>query len=257
MRMSMSSKKFGVPLGVDQGVGSEEWEVIEKIHKLVMYAPFIDELDFLSDALRPDIDFGHLSYFEIVASDLIGDARKEWVYVEKYPIVTVVGGNLSRDREYEYLKKLEKAKILRGISDQFGNQTYWFIVNKSRFKELYEGHGDYRDAKTTATGISSNRLRFSEGDGVTVYRSAQTDFMPLTKTRALLTVLGGSKNVPFDLRMLIERCNVTKFLRPNKFFKGQKDVDDALSAIRKKLKVKKSEYFPVQREGNTWKWSER
>lgn len=76
------------------------------------------------------------------------------------------------------------------------------------------------------------------------------------KSKAILDFLFQSKNTPFDIDELKLKCN-TNILNPDHFIKTHKDIRDSISYIKFKLKVKKNEYFPIVRRGNSWIWIEK
>lgn len=98
------------------------------------------------------------------------------------------------------------------------------------------------------------KLTFYPDEGTAVYKTTKARFSG--KQRAILEILGGKfKNVRLSVELIKEKCN--PFLKENKKFKGYDDIDDTIRTIRKKIKVKKSEYFPIEKREKDWFWRER
>lgn len=102
--------------------------------------------------------------------------------------------------------------------------------------------------------LGDSRLEFNPDDGITIYRGAEYIFTG--KRRALLTFLSRSKNTPFPIDDIKDKCN-PNITNRRYYFKAQKDVYDTVAYIRKNLKVKNGEFFPIKKTENNWIWLEK
>lgn len=99
--------------------------------------------------------------------------------------------------------------------------------------------------KTEAKEREKEKLYFSK-DGNTEYRGHAHQFTEGTKARAMIETLFGNPFYGHTIKDMQNDCNKHIFKEEHKF-KGKKDVKDTLTYIRKMLKVKKGEHFPIQR----------
>lgn len=101
--------------------------------------------------------------------------------------------------------------------------------------------------------LGSHKLVFHPKDGVTEYRGSEYQFKG--KAKALLTFLNNSKNTPFSLDDIKDKCNPN--IANSKHFKAAKDTRDTVNYIKKMLKVNKGEFFPIEKHDNNWIWIEK
>lgn len=113
---------------------------------------------------------------------------------------------------------------------------------------------DTAGENTSKPKLGDSKLEFNPDDGVTIYRGAEYVFTG--KGRALLTFLYNSKNTPFSLKDIKEKCN-PNINNKRFYFKAQKDVWDTVEYIKTNLKVKKSEFFPIKKSDENWIWIEK
>lgn len=100
------------------------------------------------------------------------------------------------------------------------------------------------------------KLLFYAEDGITTFKTAEWTLKRGGKGFALLNFLSKNKNTPFSLEELKEKCNSQISLK-NHWFRKEKDLRDTISHIKNKLKVSKSEYFPIFKNQNLWIWQEK
>ncbi len=117
-----------------------------------------------------------------------------------------------------------------------------------------QGLGKTSLAEVSKPKLGDSKLEFNPDDGVTIYRGAEYVFTG--KGRALLTFLYNSKNTTFPLEDIKEKCNPS-INNKHFYFKAQKDVWDTVEYIRKNLKVKRSEFFPIKKSDENWIWIEK
>ncbi len=102
----------------------------------------------------------------------------------------------------------------------------------------------------------NHRLAFYPADGLAEYRSASYTFGAGTKGGELLRFLFSSKNTPLELNYFQDRCNQKIRIERHKF-KKDKDIVDTINYIKKVLKVKKGEYFPLYKREKRFIWEEK
>ncbi len=102
----------------------------------------------------------------------------------------------------------------------------------------------------------THKLNFFPADGTAQYRGSSYIFASGTKGHELLNFLFNSKNTPLELRYFQERCNEKIRIGRNKF-KTDKDILDTVNHIKKRLKVNKSEYFPIFKTEKCFIWEEK
>lgn len=119
------------------------------------------------------------------------------------------------------------------------------------FDEVYE---DFKSNTTSKPELLSFKLTFSPKDGIIHYRGADYQFRG--KSKALMAFLVDNKNTPFPLEEIKVKCN-PNISNERSYFKEDKDMRDIVNYIRKCLKVKKGEYFPIQKRNNNWIWEEK
>lgn len=100
------------------------------------------------------------------------------------------------------------------------------------------------------------KLKFYPDDGTAEYRGVSARLKTGTKGGELLKFFYQNKNSPLELRYIQTGCNDGIRIMKHRF-KTEKDVEDTIRTIRRKLKVKKSEYFPLYKTGNSFILEER
>lgn len=110
------------------------------------------------------------------------------------------------------------------------------------------------EGKQLSKKANSFKLQYYPADGLAEYKDVQDDFKG--KGRALLDFLNENKNTTFGLGDIQKNCNPNIHIEKYKF-KKDKDIWDTVDYIRKKLKVKPGEYFPIQKRENNWIWIEK
>lgn len=147
------------------------------------------------------------------------------------------------------LKILEK---FDGIYTEFHK-----LLNSRRDEEIEPEQSKQDEKIKTANQsnfLSSYKLIFNPYDGITHYRGA--DYQFTGKSKALLNFLSTSKNTTFPLEEIKTKCN-PNIANTRSHFKGDKDMRDTVNYIRKQLKVKRSEFFPIRKQDNNWIWIEK
>lgn len=104
--------------------------------------------------------------------------------------------------------------------------------------------------------IPDKKLFFYPDSGIAGYMGTNSTFSFGKKDYVLLNFLYTSKNTPWNTNDFQKYCN-DKIKIEGHHFKTQKDVSDTISYIRKKLKVKKGEFFPIFNNGKAFIWEER
>jgi hypothetical protein len=95
-----------------------------------------------------------------------------------------------------------------------------------------------------------NKLNFYPDSGSMEFGGEMGNAKSGNKDYALLTLLHGSKNTPFSIDDIQEKCNPL-VVNPAHKFKGEKDISDTVRQIRYKLKVDKGVFFPISKTMRT------
>jgi len=122
------------------------------------------------------------------------------------------------------------------------------------YDKLYEEYESLSNATEQAPVYTSNKLIFYPEDGIAQYKGEEYQFKG--KGKAILTLLHGSKNTPYSIEDVKAKCNPAIANSSHKF-KADKDIWDTVALIRRKLKVNKGEYFPIQKHESNWIWLEK
>lgn len=112
------------------------------------------------------------------------------------------------------------------------------------FTDLYNNLNNRQELITKSNkDILSYELKFFSDNGIATYRGEKAMF--IGKAKALLTYLNNNRGTPFSLSDIQKGCNAN--LQDMKKFKKEKDVYDTYRNIKEKLKVKKGEFFPIEK----------
>lgn len=155
-------------------------------------------------------------------------------------------GTILKER-YESL--LNEMKVNKSELDE----RYKKLLAELKLQDLEKSKAIPEDLKPR---LGDSRLEFNSGDGITLYKAAEYIFKEGSKGFALLTLLGSSKNTPFSIDEIKNKCNPL-IPRPIHHFKAEKDVWDTVAYMRKMLKVNKNEFFPIRKPNNDWIWVEK
>lgn len=154
----------------------------------------------------------------------------------KFEIQAVV-----RDRHYSGLMLLNKSKFYNWIT-----LVHEYLI--SRLRAISEANTDDRKNNISA------KLKYYPAENELIYKTITANrFIGLQK--ALLTFLNINKNVPLSVKETVEGCN--KLLLGKKRFQTDKQISDTLNEIKNKMKVNKSEYFPIQKEVDQIIWIDK
>lgn len=104
--------------------------------------------------------------------------------------------------------------------------------------------------------IINKKLFFYPDSGIAGFKGENSAFSFGKKDYVLLNFLYTSKNTPFNADDFQKFCN-DKIKIEEHHFKTKKDIFDTISYIKKKLKVKKGEFFPIFDNGKGFVWEER
>ena len=125
-----------------------------------------------------------------------------------------------------------------------GDEIY---INQSVFDKLYKKYKKrFGSANLSHIGNKKITLQFyPQGEvGIATFNTNNAEFKNGDKTFALLDFLDKNPDVIWSNEEVIENCNLT--IKNKRFwFKGYEDIDDTARRIKGKLKVRKSEYFPI------------
>jgi len=155
----------------------------------------------------------------------------------------------------------ELDKIKEGKSDNspvyFKKQN--FITKASRFhnyliKALTAVEDEMGPAEEKK--LINGELFFYPVDGKAEYKGVVGEFGFGKKHYELLVLLNNSKFTPFNLDDIKRHCN-EKITNDRHKFKAEKDVFDTINYIKRKLKVKTGEYFPVRKKGKAFIWEKK
>jgi len=161
----------------------------------------------------------------------------------------------ARDLLEAFFIKLRNAGCFKNFSR--GSMSFWGTnmcftqVNLAKLKKYIDKVDLGTQNKLEASSLN---LKFYPVDGHGSYKDVLTKFSG--KGLSLLTCLEKAKNTPFDTDDIKKNCNPT-ISNKKHHFKSKDDIDDTLRYIRSKLKVKKGEYFPIQRQDIYWNWVEK
>ncbi|MGI0059417.1 MAG: hypothetical protein ACREBJ_06575, partial [Nitrosotalea sp.] len=144
--------------------------------------------------------------------------------------------------DYQQLAQGKQTVFLRrNIFEEWIKRLHQYII--PRLKHILSTQSQNSEEVETIQQVRENakyNLIFYPDDGLTEYRGVQYSFKG--KARALLEFLCSSKGTPFSLEVVKERCN-PNILNKGHYFKEDKDTRDTVNYIRKKLKVRNSEFF--------------
>lgn len=222
----------------------------------------------------------------VISEKILGE------YLDHDSTAQVIRGDDAPDKHIQFistLRELEKENFLKIIDIEFnfkavpelsnnnikdwslsmGSEIYFYpaqhcavtlsLINQKvqketkKTKEKLAEHDD-ADENIPKPKLGDSKLEFNPDDGITIYRGAEWVFKG--KGRALLTFLHKSKNTPFPLADIMEKCN-PNISNKRSYFKAQKDAWDTVEYIRRKLKVKKGEFFPIRKTDENWIWLEK
>lgn len=105
---------------------------------------------------------------------------------------------------------------------------------------------------TKPSGIA--KLEYYQDDCLIGFKGVQKKVKG--KGRALLDLLTNNKNCPYSANEIAQKCN-PKIINSYYHFKTNKDIYDTITYLKKKLKVKESEYFPIYKLGDNWIWVQK
>jgi hypothetical protein len=133
-------------------------------------------------------------------------------------------------------------------------KIYTFIVDGEKLVAAYKKQ-QVKDSTPDQSGQSKktrqkNRLNFYPDSGDMEFGGEIGNAKSGDKDYALLTLLHRSKNTPFSIDDIREKCNPL-VVNPAHKFKGEKDISDTVRQIRFKLKVNKGSFFPISKTMHT------
>lgn len=100
------------------------------------------------------------------------------------------------------------------------------------------------------------KLKFYLEDGIVEYKDMTCSCSIGSKGYELLKYLLLMKNTPVNVQSIKDNCNVNIKVKRS-LFKKEKDVLDTIRTLRRKLKVKEDEYFPLSKNGNSFMFREK
>lgn len=193
-------------------------------------AQYGNHLMFFENSIDPFGGAGELLFVHnIVALEYLG-----LITVEEFAILDY-DKDISKQKE-EYRTKIEVLPKLK---------SEYVAKEKEPSKDT-----------TNISKMSSKKLAFYPDDGVVEYKSNSYELSVGSKGYELINFFNSSKNTPLELRFIQDRCNTKIRIEKHKF-KTEKDISDTINYIRKVLKVKKGEYFPLYKKGNRFIWEEK
>jgi len=126
-------------------------------------------------------------------------------------------------------------------------------INLAEFNNKYEKIKLLKSPeKDDVKGLA--KLNFFPDDDLVEYKGESKKVKG--KGRALLTMFSKSKGIPFTASEIARKCNST-INNSFHYFRSDKDIYDTIEHLKKKLKVKKSEYFPIYKLEGSWIWAQK
>lgn len=138
--------------------------------------------------------------------------------------------------------------LRRNVFEEYITRLHKYLAPRIKAMES-------REIDPNQKTVPGGFLKYYYEDSIAEFKGITTK--PLKgKAKALLNFLNESKGVPYSVEILGEKCN-PNINNPKYYFRTNKDVWDCINGIKKKLKVKNSEYFPIEKVGNNWIWKQK
>lgn len=152
--------------------------------------------------------------------------------------------------------KLSIPPAWQELDDKGANENF---INTAKLKTSIDKlTGRLTQVNKTQTPLKRgrSRLEFYQENGLAVYKSAEWNFKLQGKGWAVLVLLSQNKNTPYLIKDIKEKCNPDIAIMRHRF-RETKDIEDTIRYIKDKLKVNKSEYFPILKRENHWIWEQK
>ena len=211
-----------------------------------------DDIRRFIDTAKKDIEKAVYYYFVFVLAEAIGSNNLKALVSEALNSTSIevqtVGLFLSKKFNYSpkgNLGRFVKIFIKLPIVNHQPQSTYQFTSKDNIERErIYIIKGVRLDGslpdflKMPVSSDKSNskldRLMFYSKDGLAEFRGRRYLFK--SRCRALLTVLDNSKDTPFPIKDLIEKCN-PMIANSHKHFNNERNIFDTIIYLKQKLQV--------------------
>lgn len=132
--------------------------------------------------------------------------------------------------------------------------SFIFDVDIKKIEEMYKNCEKFLSKGESIPIEGLSKLNFFADDDIVEFKGIKAKVKG--KSKALLVCLNENPNVPYSASVIASKCN-QYITTPYYVFKNNKDIYDTIRTLKNKLKVKKSEFFPIHKHFNNWIWDQK